>query len=138
MNMLTKALADRLREIGGEVKERGSDIEFTKVLAERRAFLAKKRLVYRARLRVDERARAVHLSESLVETSAGLAPESGFGLKTETYRTGTGPREGSIAEQAKLFGKTYAYTFDHASVRPAIEGLAQEHGYTVHYHLAGA
>ncbi|MFH1609504.1 MAG: hypothetical protein ABID40_02615 [Candidatus Bipolaricaulota bacterium] len=135
--MLTKALTELLKGLGGEVKERGGMVEFTRVLAERRAFLARRKLVYRARLRVDEGARAVHLSESLTETSSGLAPESGFGVKTETYKTGAGPREGDITERAKLFGKTYAYTFDHGAIRKAIEALAQEHGYTVHYHITG-
>ncbi len=136
-NMFTKVLMDRLRDLGGEVEERGGGIEFTKVLAERRVFLARKKLVYRARLRVDAGARAVHLSESLTETSSGLAPESGFGFKTETYKTRAGPREGDIAERAKLFGKAYTYTFDHGAVRKAIEALAQEHGYTVQYHVTG-
>jgi len=135
--MLTDALAELLNSLGGELKERGGGIEFTKVLAERRAFLARKKLVYWARLRVDEGAREVHLSESLTETSSGLTPESGFGFKTETYKTGAGPREGDIAERARLFGKTYAYAFDYGAVRKEIEALAQEHGYTVHYHIMG-
>lgn len=135
--MMTQAVTDLLRTLGGEISERGGGIEFRKVLAERRAFLSRKKLVYRARLRVDEGAREVHLSESLTETSSGLAPESGVGFKTETYKTGAGPREGGIAEQSKLFGKVYAYTFDYAAVRKAIETLAQEHGYTVQYQLTG-
>lgn len=135
--MLTKALAELLTGLGGEVRERGGTVEFTRILAERRVFLSRKKLVYRARLRVDDGARAVHLSESLSETGSGLAPESGFGFKRERYKTGAGPREGGIAEQAKLFGKSYAYSFDHGAIRKALEALAREHGYTVQYHITG-
>lgn len=74
--MLTKALAELLTGLGGEVRERGGTVEFTRILAERRVFLSRKKLVYRARLRVDDGARAVHLSESLSETGSGLAPDS--------------------------------------------------------------
>lgn len=135
--MIVEALVDLLRGLGGEVTARRGEIEFSKVLAERRAFLSRKRLVYRAHLRVDEGKRELHLSESLAETSSGLSPESGFGVKTETYRTSAGPREGDIAEQAKLFGKTYAYNFDYGAIRKRIEELAQEQGYTVRYHVVG-
>lgn len=133
--MLREELYRTLASFGGEVRERGGAIEFTKVLAERKVFLSRKKLVYRVLVRVDEEKGEVHLSESLTETDSGLAADSGFGLKTERYRTGKGPREGNIAEQSKLFGKAYSYAFDFASVRSATERLAQEHGYAVHYHL---
>ncbi|HPD06961.1 MAG TPA: hypothetical protein PLC08_03680 [Candidatus Bipolaricaulis sp.] len=135
--MLTQALHDLLRTVGGEVSERGGEIELTKVLAERRAFLSRRVLVYRARLRVDEGKCEVHLSESLTEAGSGLAADGGAGFKAETYRTGRGPREGNLAEQSRLFGKVYATTFDHGAVRSAIEDLARQHGYTVCYHVAG-
>lgn len=107
-----------------------------KVVPERKVFLSRKKLVYRALGWVDEEKCEVHLSESLTETSSGLPPESGLAVKRERYRTRVGPRAGDIAEQAKLFGKVYSYTFDFASVRAAIERLAQAHGYTVHHHLS--
>ncbi len=118
--------------VRGEVRGRGGTIEFTKVLAERKGFLSRRKLVYRAMVQMDEKKREVHLSESLTKTGSGLAPESGFEFKRETYRTKRGSREGNIAEQSKLFGKTYSYTFDFASARSAIERLAQDHGYAIH------
>jgi hypothetical protein len=135
--MVKQALVRALGEFGGEVDERGNAIGFAKVVAERKTFLSRKRLVYRASIRVDEEKREVHLSESLTESGLGLASESGVGFKTETYRTGRGPREGGIAEQSKLFGKVYAYTFDHGAIRAKIEALAREHGHIVRYHVAG-
>lgn len=132
---MKQALVWALDEFGGEVDERGNAIEFAKTVAERKAFLSRKRLVYRANVRVDEAKREVHLSESLAESGLGLASESGVGFKTETYRTGRGPRDGGIAEQSKLFGKVYAYTFDHGAIRTVIETLARSHGYTVQYHI---
>ncbi len=135
--MLTQALHDLVRTVGGEISERGGEIELTKVLAERRVLLSRRRLVYRARLRVDEGKREVHLSESLTEVGSGLAADGGAGFKVETYRTGRGPREGDLAERSRLFGKVYATTFDHGAVRSAIEGIARQHGYTVCYRVTG-
>lgn len=40
------------------------------------------------------------------------------------------PREGSIEEQSRLFGKEYTYTFDFAAVRKAIEAAVQAAGYS--------
>lgn len=134
--MVEEALVKIVRELGGEVERRGDTIGFTRVLAERRAFLSRKRLVYRATIRVDEAKREIHLTESLTETGSGLGPESGFGFRTETYKTGRGPREGDIAEQSKLFGRTYSYTFDFGAVRGAIERVAHDHGYAVRHHLS--
>jgi hypothetical protein len=134
--VITDAIVNVLEGLGGEVGVRGGEIEFRKVLAERRAFLARKKLVYRAHLRVDGERQELHFSESLTEMSSGLSGESGAGFKAETYRTRPGRREGEVAEQAKLFAKVYAYTFDYGAVRGAIEDLAREHGYTVRSHLA--
>lgn len=134
--MLKEALVQALGELGGAVASRGDVLEFIKTVAERKAFLTRKRLVYRARIRVDEGKREIHLAESLMETGVGLAADSGVGVRTETYRTGRGPRGGGIGEQSKLFGKVYAYTFDFAAVRGAIEHVAHDLGYAVRHHLA--
>lgn len=135
--MLREALLQALAVLGGEVRERGDAIEFTKVLAERRAFLSRRRLVYRATVRVDEGRREVHLWESLTETSSGLAPEAGAGFKVETYRTWPEARAGTIKEQAELFGKRYNYTFDFSAVRKELEAAARGHGYAVQVKLSG-
>lgn len=136
--MLTQVLVHTLREIGGEVTEESGAIRFARMLAERRAFLSRRKLVYQASVRVDEDNREVHLSESLTETSSGLSSESGSGFRVESYRTRPGSRAGDIAEQARLFGKTYAYTFDHGAIRRTIEALAREHGYAVVYRITGS
>ncbi len=135
--MLSLALTEALRELGGEVVQRGEELVFTKVLAERRVFLARKKLVYRARLRVDENTHEVRLVESLTETSSGLAGDSGVQFQAESYRTRPALREGTIAEQAKLFGANYCYTFDFEQVRTAVERVVREHGYTLRHALAG-
>lgn len=134
--MLREALLQALARFGGEVRVEGDRIEFTKVVAQRRTFLSRKRLVYRAEVRADEGRREVHVRETLTETSSGLAPESGAGFKVESYRARPESREGTVAEQAELFGGQYQYTFDFSAVRAALEAAAREHGYTVHAHLS--
>src|SRR3990172_5805855 len=94
-------------------------LEYT--VAERKAFLSKKKLVYSAKLRVDEGKKEVRFTEMLKESGSGLSSSSGFssggdwdstpgfGFKKETYKSGFGGREGNIEKQSKLFGKEYKY-----------------------------
>lgn len=105
-----------------------------KVVAERKVFLSYKKLTYRAEFRVVEAARALHFTEVLKESGFGLSSggddlSPGFGFKKESYKTGLGPREGSIEEQSRLFGKQYSYTFDFGAFRKAVEAAARDAGY---------
>ena len=106
-------------------------------IAERKVFLSKKTLMYRARLRVDDEKRTVSFFEILKETGLGLAGgdssdlSPGFGFKKETYRvTGKG-REGSIEELSKLFGKDYKYSWDYSNLRKKIQHEAEQAGYAL-------
>lgn len=105
-------------------------------LAERKVFLTKKTLTYKARLRVDEQNKVVRYFEMLKETGMGLSTggsddiSPGFGFKTETYKTGTKTREGNIEEQSTLFGKDYKYSWDYSNVRKTVEQEARDAGYS--------
>ena len=64
------------------------------VIAERKAFLSKKKLTYICRFKVDEPAKEVRFFEMLKESGFGVASggcdgemSSGFGFKKETYNT---------------------------------------------------
>ena len=116
-------------------------VEFT--VAERKAFLTKKKLTYSARFRIDEDKKELRFTEMLKESGSGaysggddLSP--GFGFKKETYKTGAGPREGSIEEQSTLFGAQYSYTFDFSKVRAFIESETLKAGYAFKYQLTSA
>ena len=113
-------------------------VEFT--VAERKAFLSKKKLSYSARFRIDEDKKELRFTEMLKESGSGaysgdsnLGP--GFGFKKETYKMGMGPREGSIEEQSRLFGTQYSYTFDFSKVRTFIENEAAKVGYAFKYQI---
>lgn len=106
-------------------------------IAERKVFMSKKTLTYKARLRVDEQDKVVRFFEMLKETGIGLSsgggPDDmspGFGFKMETYKTGTRTREGTIEEQSKLFGKDYTYSWDYSNVRRTAEQEARNAGYS--------
>ena len=110
------------------------------VVAERKSFLSKKKLVYIAKYRIDEDKREVRFTEMLKESGSGLSgggdfDSPGFGFKKETYKTGGGAREGVIEEQSTLFGKQYSYTFDFKTIRAAIEKKAQEAGFAFKYQI---
>ncbi len=133
-------IADELREIVSEIPSKISEkkglFSFEVLLAERKAFLSKKRLVYRATFQVDEENRAVTFSEMLKESGSGLSSgsldsdmDTGFGFKKESYNTLSGSNKGTIEEQSKLFRKKYAYTFDIGVIRNRFEERARKNGY---------
>ncbi len=113
-------------------------VEF--VVAERKAFLARKKLTYSARFRIDEDMKELRFTEMLKESGSGASSGDsdlgpGFGFKKETYKIGTGPREGSIEEESRLFGAQYSYTFDFSKVRAFIETEATKAGYAFKYQI---
>jgi hypothetical protein len=131
------ALAD---ELGADLRHRGNQYALAKVVAERKVFLSKKKLTYMARIEVEEPTRSIVFSERLQEVTSGLGGGDtdggpGFGYKKETYRTGRTAREGTIEEQSRLFGSSYEYRFDYATVRTRVEALAHETGYSFEHRL---
>lgn len=126
--------------IGGTIQEKKGVYTLSAVIAERKAFLSKVKLEYIARFKIDEAAKEVKFSEMLKEAGSGLSGGSddmspGFGFKTETYKTGAGPREGSIQEQSELFGKKFDYRFDYSTVRRQVEEKTSAAGYAFSYQL---
>ncbi len=113
-------------------------VEFT--VAERKAFLSKKKLTYSARFRIDEDKKELRFTEMLKESGSGAYSggddqSPGFGFKKETYKLGAGPRVGTIEEQSKLFGAQYSYAFDFSKVRAFIESETTKAGYAFTYQL---
>lgn len=96
-------------------------------LGERKTLLSRQKLVYRARVRVDDERREVRFWELLKETSAGLV--GGFDLKVEVTGVRGKERTGAIEEQSRYFGKRYDYRFDYAAVRKTVEEAARAEGY---------
>jgi hypothetical protein len=140
------ALIDDIRgmagSIGAELKEKKGAYTLTLVVAERKAFLSKKKLEYIARFRVDDAAKELRFTEMLKETGSGVSGggediSPGFGFKAETYKTGVGPREGSIVEQSNYFGKQYSYSYDWSAIRTWMEQAAQAAGYGFIYSITG-
>jgi hypothetical protein len=135
---IKQALANR----NGKWNEKKGVWEFSTIIAERKAFLAKKKLTYSARMRIDDSTRAVKYSEMLVETGSGLSTggyddgiSGGFGFKTESYNTFGGARQGTIEEQSSIFGKDYQYAFDYSEIRMKIKAIAERAGYRFEYQL---
>ncbi len=133
-------LIDGIREmaasIGAELKEKKGTYTLTLVVAERKAFLSKKKLEYIAKFRIDDSARELTFMELLKETGSGVSGDDGspgFGFKADTYKTGLGPREGGITEQSNYFGKRYSYNFDWSVIRNWMEQAARASGYSFSY-----
>ena len=71
-------------------------------------------------------------------SSGGDDISPGFGFKAETYKTGAGPREGTITEQSQYFGKQYSYSYDFSAIRTWVEQAATAAGYTFNYTVTSA
>lgn len=138
-----KELADT---IDAELKEKKGVWTMKAVIAERKAFLSRKKLEYIAKFRIDDGAKTIRFSEMLKESGSGVSAgggidsdmSPGFGFKKETYKTGAGPREGTIEEQSNLFGKQFDYRFDFKEIRGVMEKIAADNGYSLSYSITPA
>ncbi|MCL5985673.1 MAG: ribonucleoside-triphosphate reductase [Actinobacteria bacterium] len=114
-------------------KDGSLSLEF--IVAERKAFLSRKTLKYRARLRVNDENKVVNFFEILKESGAGLSSSDdmspGFGFKAGVSKISGKEREGNITELSNLFGKEYKYSFDFAKIRNVIKSEAEKLGYSI-------
>lgn len=124
------------------LEERKGVFRFSHVVAERKAFLCSRKLVYSARFRIDDAKKELLFSEMLKETGFGLGTGSGgddmspgAGYKKSTFKTGLGPREETIEERSTFFRKKYSYTFDFSWIRERIRNAANAAGYSFVYKL---
>ncbi len=132
-----------LENRNGKWNEKKGVWDFSVVIAERKAFLSKKKLTYSMKMRIDDSAKTVRFSEMLVEAGSGLSTggdfdsdmSSGFGFKTQSYNTLNGARQETIEEQSKLFGKDYSYQFDFNEIRSTVKGIAEKAGYQFEYQI---
>lgn len=132
-----------LESYAGEWKEKKNVWEFSATIAERKAFLSKKKLTYSAKMRIDDDTKVLKFSEMLIESGSGLSSgggfddgmTTGFGFKTESYNTMSGAREGNIEEKSNLFGKKFEYKFDYKEVRSKIEETAKSAGFKFEYQI---
>ena len=141
---LTDEVQGYANEFGAELSEKKGVWVFRKVIAERKAFLSKKKLEYIAKFRIDDEAKVFKFTEMIKEAGSGFTSggndfdggmSTGFGFKVESYNTTKGGREGSISEQSTLFGKDYSYDFDYKAIRTKFEELAKSAGYEFKYQI---
>ena len=135
INAVVSALPAMLQEKNGKYS-------FEFIIAERKAFLSSKKLIYRASFRIDEAQKELRFTEMLKESGVGVSSGTsdvqispGMGFKVETYTIGGKQREGNIAEQSALFGKKYSYSFDYSKIRKDIEAAAAKAGYGFKYQI---
>jgi len=138
--MLTDDLKTYAKSIPAELKEKKGTYTLEFTVAERKLLFSRKKLTYSAKFRIDEEEKELRFTEVLKEASSGMSSGDsdfgpGFGFKKESFKTGTGPREGIIEQQSELFGKQYTYTFDFKTVRTSIEEAATAAGYALKYQI---
>ncbi len=126
----------------GKWSEKKGLWDFSTTIAERKAFMSKKKLTYALKMRIDDGAKVVKFSEMLMEAGSGFSSggiddgmSTGFGFKTESYNTFSGSRKGTIEEQSSLFGKDYTYRFDFKEIRSKIKEIVEKAGYQFEYQI---
>lgn len=140
------AVLDDIKKVfanfNGKWNEKKGLWEFSTVIAERKAFLSKKKLTYSVKLRVDDAAKVVKFSEMLMEAGSGFSSgglddgmSSGFGVKTESYNTFKKAPEVTIEEQSRQFGKDYSYSFNFQETREKVRQVAEAAGYKFEYQI---
>jgi hypothetical protein len=139
---LREEIQAMVEAVPAELKEHKGVFSFSYVVAERKAFLCRQKLVYSARFRIDESNKEFQFSEMLKETGFGLGAGSsddgtspGAGFRKSSFKTGLGPREEAIEERSSYFGKKYSYTFDFSLLRERIKAAATAAGYSFVYKL---
>jgi hypothetical protein len=120
---------------GYNLKEEKYGFSFNKVIAERKAFLSRKTLEYSGKVQIDNEKKEIVFSDMLKESGSGLSMDSGVGFSATTYSSGLKGKSGDIAEQSKLFGKKYDYSFNYADLREKMEKISKEEGYTFKYSI---
>lgn len=128
---------------GKFIEEKPNLLKFEALVAERKAFLSRQKLMYKCKVKIDDDKKLVRFFEILTETGSGISSggydsddiSPGFGFKVEKTKYISGGREGSIEEQSVLFGKKYNYEFDYKKIREEIKNIVQDNGYTFEYVL---
>ncbi len=125
-------LPDKTGNTCWDQREKGI-YSFEVLVAERKAFFSRKRLVYSAQFRIDEGNREVRFTEMLKESGSGLSSggidremSARFGFKKESCNTFSRAREGTIEEQSTLFRKKCDSKFDFGAIRSKFETKAQK------------
>ncbi len=139
---ILQRVRERLPDGIGEFQSKKEVFSLECVIAERKAFLSRQKLLYTARFRVDEDAREVRFTEMLTERKSGLGAGGsdlgpGVGSKKSSFAAGTGGLEGVVDERSSLFGQKYDYTFDYKQVRSAVKEAAEAENYAFNYKIWG-
>ena len=129
---LREALLFWLKAQGGEVREEGDNLTFTRVLAERRTFLARRKTTLYLHLEIHEQKKELLARLSLAEKGSGLPLESGVGGRLEIYKLGR-KRTGKVTEDLRFLFERYRLSFDYTAFQREIENLAKEHSYATRW-----
>ncbi len=143
MSQIVDEIKAGFEQYAGKWNEKKGVWDFSAIIAERKAFLSKKKLTYTAKLKIDEVAKTIKFSEMLMEAGSGLSSggdfdsgmSSGLGFKTESYNTLNGSRKGTIEEQSTLFGKDFSYQFDYKEARAKVQEISEKAGYKFEYQI---
>ena len=140
---LTEEIRKIAEGIPAELKEDKKGFVLEWVVAERKSFLSKKKLVYQAKIHLDRERNELRFSERLKESGFGLSAGAGRAMisapalvsRRKNTAPGSGPREGTLEEQSNLFGRKYQYRFDFGLIRRSIEAKTVEAGYRFVYSI---
>lgn len=141
--MIIEKIAEVVNSHGGDFEQKKDTYKGEILIAERKSFLSRKKLIYIIKFKIDDINGKFIFSEMLKETGFGLSSSAGddemsSGFTFKKYKTKQGfgtPTEGTIEEQSNLFGKKYTYKFDFKTIREKIKQITQQYGYEFEYKI---
>jgi hypothetical protein len=141
MNVLESIKSYLANEAGAQVTDKSQGGEAKLVIAEQKSLLAKKKVEYSAKFKVDDTERVVRFFEMLKESGSGMSGGNagdfggGWGVTKTTYKMSGSGLEGTLESQGALLGKKFSFSFDYARIRNAVQAIAQQNGYRFEYQV---
>ncbi len=117
-------------EFGLDSKEEKGVVALSRPAAEKKGFLSKRKVTYRALYKIDPEKKELHFTEFLVESGSGAG-----GTGSESWSTGRdkeGP-EGRVGKRMSALAKKYQIHFPAVEVGVRFRQAAEAGGYAFTY-----
>ena len=124
------SIETELAEIGSgfglESKEKKGVVTLSRLAAEKKGFLSKRKVTYQALYKIDQEQKELHFTEFLIESASGAG-----GAGSESWSTGSakeGP-EGRVGKRMSALAKKYQIHFPAVEVGVRFRQAAEAGGY---------
>lgn len=114
---------------------------FEATIGEKRVNLTTNKLVYTAKIKIDDSAKKAEFYETLEEDESGPSTEANLGTFSGEAQSQpnldafAGAKEGAIEERSAYYSKEYQFKFDYKEVSTEVEKIVKGYGYSFEHRL---